>query len=32
VRGMEKAGEVQVINGNAGFKLAPAGFTTLISH
>jgi hypothetical protein len=32
LRGMEKAGEVQVINGNAGFKLAPAGFTTLISH
>ncbi len=32
LRGMEKAGEVQVINGNAGFKLAPAGFTSLISQ
>ncbi len=31
VRGMEKAGEVQVINGNAGFKLSAAAFTSLIS-
>jgi hypothetical protein len=31
-RGMEKTGEVQVINGNAGFKLSPAGFTSLISE
>ncbi len=29
---MEKTGEVQVINGNAAFKLAPAGFTSLISQ
>jgi len=31
-RGMEKAGEVQVLNGKAGFRLAAAGFTTLISQ
>jgi hypothetical protein len=31
-KGMVKAGEVQVINGSAGFNLAPAGFTSLISH
>jgi hypothetical protein len=31
-RSMEKTGEVQVMNGNAGFKLSPAGFTSLISE
>jgi hypothetical protein len=31
-RGMEKTGEVQVINGNASIKLAAAGFTSLISR
>jgi hypothetical protein len=32
LRAMEKTGEVQIINGNAGFKLAPSGFTSLISQ
>ena len=32
VRGMDKTCEVQVINGNASFKLAPAGFTSLLSN
>jgi hypothetical protein len=31
VKGMEKTGEVRVIDGTVGFKLHPAGFTTLIS-
>jgi hypothetical protein len=30
-KAMEKAGEVQVINGNAAFKLSPSGFSSLIS-
>jgi hypothetical protein len=31
-RGMEKTGEVQVIDGICSFNLAPAGFTSLISN
>lgn len=30
-RGMEKTGEIKVVNGIAEFKLLPAGFTTLIN-
>lgn len=31
-KGMEKTGEVNVVNGTAEFMLLPAGFTTLISR